>query len=60
MSTTRRLAAHSRRQRGGRAIKFAAVHESLVGTFRTCRGVLTMSAPGGRTDMRLIPGDFRF
>ena len=38
---------------------FAAVHESESGTFRTCRGGLTMSALEGRTDMRLVPGHFR-
>jgi hypothetical protein len=30
------------------------------GTKPTCLGGLTMSALEGRTDMRLIPGHFRF
>jgi hypothetical protein len=33
----------------------AAVHESLVGTKRTCRGRLTTSAPEGKTDVPREP-----
>ena len=31
-----------------------------VGTKRTCRGRLTMSAPEGKTDVPREPGHFRF
>jgi hypothetical protein len=30
---------------------------SAVGTFRTCRGGLTMSAPGGKADLALKSAD---
>jgi hypothetical protein len=33
---------------------------SLVGTKRTCRGRLTMSAAEGTTDVPREPGHFRF
>src|ERR1700680_2457077 len=33
---------------------------SSVGTFRTCPGGLTTSAPGGRTDLPRKQGHFRF
>jgi hypothetical protein len=33
---------------------------SGVGTFRTCRGARVMSAPGGRPDMPVKLGHFRF
>jgi hypothetical protein len=33
---------------------------SLLGTKRTCRGRLTMSAPEGKTDVPREPGHFRF
>jgi len=39
---------------------FAAVHESLHGTKRTCQGRLTMSAPVGKTDVSRELGHFRF
>src|SRR5450631_4538864 len=34
-------------------VLFAAVHESLVGTKRTCRGRLKMSAHRGKADLAL-------
>src|SRR5450631_70747 len=36
-------------------VLFAAVHESLVGTKRTCRGRLKMSAHRGKADLALRP-----
>jgi hypothetical protein len=33
---------------------------SEVGTFRTCRGGLTMSASGGKTDIASLRGHRRF
>jgi hypothetical protein len=38
----------------------AAMHESVAGTFRTCRAGLTMSAVEGRTDVPREPCHFRF
>ena len=32
----------------------------FFGTFRTCRSGRSMSAPGGRTDIRPVGRDFRF
>jgi hypothetical protein len=39
---------------------FAAAHESVHGTKRTCRGRLTISAPEGKMDVPREPGYFRF
>jgi len=36
------------------------VREAEIGTNPTCRGRLTMSAPGGKTDVPREPGRFRF
>jgi hypothetical protein len=33
---------------------------NTIGTKRTCRGRLTMSAPEGKTDVPREPGHFRF
>jgi DNA-binding response OmpR family regulator len=40
--------------------EFVALHESLHGTFRTCRDSLTMSAPGRKADIPPQGRDFRF
>jgi hypothetical protein len=43
-----------KRRRGDRiTLDIAAVHESLVGTFRTCRSSRTRSAQGGKAEVRL-------
>jgi hypothetical protein len=39
---------------------FAAVHESGIGTFRTCRDSLTMSAHRVKADIPPQGRDFRF
>jgi hypothetical protein len=39
---------------------FAAMHESVHGTKRTCGSSLTMSASEGRTDFPFKCGNFRF
>ena len=38
---------------------FAAVHESFIGTFRNCRGGLTMSAHRGKADLATAPAQVR-
>jgi len=40
-------------------MQFAAVHESLHGTERTCRDVRVKSAFGGKPDLTIATADFR-
>jgi hypothetical protein len=40
--------------------RIAAVHESVLGTFPTCRDSLTMSANRVKADIPPEGGDFRF
>jgi len=39
---------------------FDAVHESAVGTFRTCIAGLSMSVAGGKAEVPELGHDFRF
>ena len=39
---------------------FVAVHESAIGTKRTWRGLLSMSAFGGKVDMALCGANVRY
>jgi len=39
---------------------FAAVHESVSGTFQTCVAGLSMSVAGGKAEVPELGHDFRF